>query len=250
VLKSKDAMRVSFKKKNEAVRNSGPSRCIEAPRAPLERALNPGRPRRGPRESWSRSRGVVVVVASDKLQELELGAIPVVGKAVPTLHPPLRPLSHNANLRDGAQDIYNKSASICQSEIYQYIANMHRQSVISAGHGAQSTTTAHGTPKKGPGVCFGRAGPVVGLLEERPPKRNLGLRAASHCVPLLPQGVGMGMVGLCTAPAPTPPGTLAVDTTQHNTQTSKPVPHVPQKEQAPSSKLVPSSFQARLYFDH
>jgi hypothetical protein len=33
------------------------------------------------------------------------GAIFAVGKAVLTLHPPLRPLSHNVNPRDGAQDI-------------------------------------------------------------------------------------------------------------------------------------------------
>ena len=33
------------------------------------------------------------------------GAISVVGKAVLTLYPPLRPLSHNVNPRDGAQDI-------------------------------------------------------------------------------------------------------------------------------------------------
>jgi hypothetical protein len=33
------------------------------------------------------------------------GVIFAVGKAVLTLHPPLRPLSHNVNLRDGAQDI-------------------------------------------------------------------------------------------------------------------------------------------------
>jgi hypothetical protein len=43
-------------------------------------------------ESWSWSR--------DKWQAA--GAIFVVGKAVLTLHPPLRPLSHNANPRDGA----------------------------------------------------------------------------------------------------------------------------------------------------
>jgi hypothetical protein len=33
------------------------------------------------------------------------GAISVIGKAVLTLYPPLRPLSHNVNPRDGAQDI-------------------------------------------------------------------------------------------------------------------------------------------------
>jgi hypothetical protein len=46
-------------------------------------------------ESWSWGRG--------KWQAA--GAIFVVGKAVLTLHPPLRPLSHNVNPRDGAQDI-------------------------------------------------------------------------------------------------------------------------------------------------
>jgi hypothetical protein len=68
VLKSKDAMRVSFIFGTK-VSGTAPSRCIEAPRAPLERALDTGRPRRGPRESWSQSRGVV---ASDKLQLQEL----------------------------------------------------------------------------------------------------------------------------------------------------------------------------------
>jgi hypothetical protein len=43
--------------------------------------------------SWSRGKG--------KLQELSL----VVGKAVLTLYSPLRPLSHNVNPQDGAQDI-------------------------------------------------------------------------------------------------------------------------------------------------
>jgi hypothetical protein len=32
-------------------------------------------------------------------------SVVVVGKAVLTLYPPLRPLSHNVNPRDGAQDI-------------------------------------------------------------------------------------------------------------------------------------------------
>jgi hypothetical protein len=86
---------------NEAS-GTAPSRCIDAARAPLERALDPGRPRprRGPRESWSRGRGVV---ASGKWQAA--GAISVVGKTVLTLYPPLRPLSHNVNPRDGAQDM-------------------------------------------------------------------------------------------------------------------------------------------------
>jgi hypothetical protein len=43
------------------------------------------------------------VVASGKLQELFL--ISVVGKAVLTLYPPPRPLSHNVNPRDGAHDM-------------------------------------------------------------------------------------------------------------------------------------------------
>jgi hypothetical protein len=42
-------------------------------------------------------------VASGKLQELF--PISVVGKAVLTPYPPLRPLNHNVNPRDGAQDI-------------------------------------------------------------------------------------------------------------------------------------------------
>jgi hypothetical protein len=56
---------------NAAVRDSALVLHFEAARAPLERALDPGRPRprRGSRESWSRGRGVV---ASGKLQELSL----------------------------------------------------------------------------------------------------------------------------------------------------------------------------------
>ena len=55
------------------------------------------------RESWSRGRGA----SRGKWQAA--GAISVVGKAVLTLHPPLRPLSHNVNPRDGAQDIADRS---------------------------------------------------------------------------------------------------------------------------------------------
>ena len=60
----------------------------------------PGRPR--PRREVLASRGVVVV---ESWQGQAAGAISVVGKAVLTLYPPLRPLSHNVNPRDGAQDI-------------------------------------------------------------------------------------------------------------------------------------------------
>jgi hypothetical protein len=52
------------------------------------------------------SRGVME--SCGKLQAARV--IFVVGKAVLTLHPPLRPLSHNANLRDGAQDIVGGGA--------------------------------------------------------------------------------------------------------------------------------------------
>jgi hypothetical protein len=92
-------MRVSFYFERSCPEPTLPSRCIEAARAPLEQALDPGRPRprRGSRErvveSWSWSRG--------KWQAA--GAISVVGKAVLTLHPPLRPLSHNINPRDGGR---------------------------------------------------------------------------------------------------------------------------------------------------
>jgi hypothetical protein len=50
------------------------------------------------------SRGVVVVGSWQAA-----GVIFVVGKAVLTLHPPLRPLSHNANPWDGAQDMLSSS---------------------------------------------------------------------------------------------------------------------------------------------
>jgi hypothetical protein len=44
------------------------------------------------------------------------GAICVVRKAVLTLHPPLRPLSHNVNPRDGAQDIPESLSKFCSDE--------------------------------------------------------------------------------------------------------------------------------------
>jgi hypothetical protein len=91
-------MRVSFFLTK--LSGTAPSRCIEAARAPLERALYPGRPR--PRREVLASRGVVVV---ESWQGQAAGAISVVRKAVLTLYPPLRPLSHNVNPRDGAQDI-------------------------------------------------------------------------------------------------------------------------------------------------
>jgi hypothetical protein len=80
--------------KPQEPRSSGPS-------------LDPGRPRPPPPLRSSRVVESLVrrgVVASGKLQELFL--VSVVGKAVLTLYPPLRPLSHNVNPRDGAQDIY------------------------------------------------------------------------------------------------------------------------------------------------
>ena len=65
---------------------TAPSRCIEAPKSPTRAGLGPRAP--PPRSSrvvgsWSWSRG--------KWQAA--GAIFVAGKAVLTLHPPLRPLS-------------------------------------------------------------------------------------------------------------------------------------------------------------
>jgi hypothetical protein len=51
-----------------------------------------------------------VVVGSWQGQGQAAGAASVVGKAVLTLYPPLRPLSHNANPRGGAQDIWPRGA--------------------------------------------------------------------------------------------------------------------------------------------
>jgi hypothetical protein len=48
------------------------------------------------------SRGVVVV---ESRQAAGVIFVVCIGKAVLKLHPPLRPLSHNVNPRDGAQDI-------------------------------------------------------------------------------------------------------------------------------------------------
>jgi hypothetical protein len=56
---------------------------------------------RGPRGS----RGVVESPWSWGRAWQAAGVILVVGKVVPTLHPPPSPLSHNVNPRDGAQDI-------------------------------------------------------------------------------------------------------------------------------------------------
>jgi hypothetical protein len=57
-------------------------------------------------ESWSRGKWQAA------------GAIFEVGEVVLTLHPPLRPLSHNANPRDGAQDIIEplsqEPSSVCK----------------------------------------------------------------------------------------------------------------------------------------
>jgi hypothetical protein len=68
-------MRVSFYFERSCPEQRPRAALKPQERAPLGRALDPGRPRprRGPRESWSRGRGRgVVVVASGKLQELSL----------------------------------------------------------------------------------------------------------------------------------------------------------------------------------
>jgi hypothetical protein len=90
---------------NGAFRNRQRPRAALKPQEPRSSGpWTPGAP--APAEVLA-GRGVVVVergvVASGKRQELFL--VSVVGKAVLTLYPPLRPLSHNVNPRDGAQDI-------------------------------------------------------------------------------------------------------------------------------------------------
>jgi hypothetical protein len=65
-------------------------------------AWTPGAPAPAARSSRVVERGVVV---AESWQGQAAGAISVVGKAVLTLYSPLRPLSHDANPRDGAQDI-------------------------------------------------------------------------------------------------------------------------------------------------
>jgi hypothetical protein len=64
--------------------------------------FTPGAPAPAASREVLASRGVVVV---ESWQGQAAGAISVEGKAVLTLYPPLRPLSHNVNPRDGAQDI-------------------------------------------------------------------------------------------------------------------------------------------------
>jgi hypothetical protein len=65
--------------------------------------FTPGPPAPAAGSSRLASRGVVVV---EPWQGQAAGAISGVGKAILTLYPPLRPLSHNVNPRDGAQDIW------------------------------------------------------------------------------------------------------------------------------------------------
>jgi hypothetical protein len=93
-LKSKDAMRMSF--------------CFErsCPEQRLRDALKPQEPRSSGPWTPGANRGVGVLVVESWQVWQAAGAIFVVGKAVLTLHPPLRPLSHNVNSRDGAQDIH------------------------------------------------------------------------------------------------------------------------------------------------
>jgi hypothetical protein len=78
-------------------------RAALKPQEPHSRGpFTPGAPAPAARREVLAGRGVVVV---GSWQGQAAGAISVVEKAVLTLPPPLRPLSHNANPRDGAQDI-------------------------------------------------------------------------------------------------------------------------------------------------
>jgi hypothetical protein len=78
-------------------------------------------------ELWSWSRGK---------QGQAAGAISVVGKAVRTLYPPLRPLSHNVNPRDGAQDI-NYKLRILREHIKEYNSG-HENPAFSAMANSQA----------------------------------------------------------------------------------------------------------------
>jgi hypothetical protein len=109
---SKDAMRVVLF--GTELPGTAPSRCIEAPRAPLERALDPGRPRprRGPRESWCRGRGRGVVASCRSyLYRIEVSwRCPVASSAVPSVG---SALSHNVRfpLRFGRDRLTSSQAS-------------------------------------------------------------------------------------------------------------------------------------------
>jgi hypothetical protein len=96
-------MRVTFFL-NEAVRNIALT-LHWSPKSPARAGPGPRAPR--PRREVLASRGVVVV---ESWQGQAAGAISVVGKAVLTLYSPLKPLSHNVNPRDGAQDMFNWAA--------------------------------------------------------------------------------------------------------------------------------------------
>jgi hypothetical protein len=90
---SEDAMRVILFERS-CPEQRALSCCIEAPQEPHSSGpWTPGAPAevlasRGVMGSWQAA-----------------GVIFVVGKVVLTPHPPLRPLGHNANPRDGPQDI-------------------------------------------------------------------------------------------------------------------------------------------------
>jgi hypothetical protein len=134
---------------------TAPSRCIEAARAPLERALDTGRPRprRGPRESWQ--------VASCRSYLCSREG----GPHTPPTPEPLRPLGHNANPRDGAQDISQPQKSACEQSstapVGLYWHHLGVGPIPPADWGTRSTRSHLGKRPEHeiPDFCSRRGGP-------------------------------------------------------------------------------------------
>jgi hypothetical protein len=176
-------MRVSF-----YFERSCPEQLPRAPLKPQEPRSSgpwtPGarRPRRGPRESWSRGRGV-----AESWQAAGAGDIFAVGKAVLTLHPPLRPLSHNVNPRDGAQDIRGHHAPVTTSNRRAHRDTHHRCSRMCKRSNLPPASRGPVQPPQSFNYELGRSG-----CDTRPLRRNMSFATSvakvvlTRCVQHLP----------------------------------------------------------------
>jgi hypothetical protein len=114
------------------------------------------------------------------------GATSVVGKAVLTLYPPLRPLSHNVNPRDGAQDMQRlgpRSGSSAPatgqcSESCQFLRPAARGPA--GGHARHAEFALHGSP-------LPRCTPGFITIKQHPPSTSGHTRAPTHPPRLPPQ---------------------------------------------------------------
>jgi hypothetical protein len=91
-------------------------------------------------------------VVVESWQGQAAGAISVVGKAVLTLYPPLRPLSHNVNPRDGAQDIASPTGNKEWRKIEA--GAFKRSSTSGSGHDAVISMYEHPTFPDGDGKTY------------------------------------------------------------------------------------------------